>query len=217
MRKSRVLGVFVKAPVPGQVKTRLAAEVGVGQAAELYRSLGRRVVAASVGRGHDTVVWFAPGRAHRAVRDWLNDLGVAGFQAQVSGALGTRLAAAFRQHFRQGARRVIVIGSDCPGVDARLVSRAFVALDEDDLVLGPTRDGGYYLIGLRAPALQLFRGIAWSTEAVLEQTLTRARQLELSTAVLPALRDVDTASDARALGILPRGRSVHPQPEVARG
>ncbi|MGH7675645.1 MAG: TIGR04282 family arsenosugar biosynthesis glycosyltransferase [Gemmatimonadales bacterium] len=204
MRKAGVLAVFVKAPVAGRVKTRLAAEVGVHNAAEIYRGLGRRVVAACVGRGYDTVVWFAPLGARRAVRHWLKGLRVAAFRAQGSGVLGARLAAVFCQHFREGARRVILIGSDCPGVDSRLVSRALAALDKHELVVGPARDGGYYLVGLRAPAPQLFRGIAWSTDAVLEQTLARARQLGLSAALLPTLRDVDTASDAHAIGILPQ-------------
>ncbi len=210
-----VLGVFVKAPVAGRVKTRLAAEVGAHRAAKIYRDLGRRVVSACAGSGHDTMVWFAPAEARPAVRDWLKGLGVAAFRAQVSGALGARLAAAFRRHFHEGARRVIMIGSDCPGVDAGLVSRALAELDEHDLVLGAAHDGGYYLIGLRAPVPQLFRGIAWSTEAVLGQTLARARQLGLNTVLLPTLRDVDTASDARAVGILPLGMAVHPQLEVA--
>jgi len=198
-----VLGVFVKAPVPGRVKTRLAAEVGVHRAAEIYRGLGRRVVSACVGTGHDTVVWFAPPLAGPAVCEWLKDLTVAAYRSQVSGSLGARLDAAFRRHFHEGARRVIIIGSDCPGVDAGLVSRALGMLDQHDLVLGPAHDGGYYLIGLRAPAPQLFQDIAWSTEAVLEQTVARARQLGLGAAILPMLRDVDSASDARALGVLP--------------
>jgi rSAM/selenodomain-associated transferase 1 len=170
-----VLGVFVKAPAPGSVKTRLAAEVGVHRATKLYRDLGRRVVSVCAGTDHDTVVWFAPAEARPAVRDWLQGLRVAAFRAQVPGSLGARLAAAFLRHFYEGARRVILIGSDCPGVDAGLVSRALAALAEHDLVLGPTHDGGYYLIGLRAPVPQLFRGIAWSTDAVLGQTLARAR------------------------------------------
>jgi rSAM/selenodomain-associated transferase 1 len=209
-----VLGVFVKAPAPGRVKTRLAAEIGVHHAAEIYRHLGRRVVAACAGSGHDTVVWFAPAEARSAVRAWLQGLGVAALQAQVAGALGVRLAAAFQRHFDDGARRVIVIGSDCPGVDAALVSRALAALNKHDLVLGPAHDGGYYLIGLRAPVRPLFRGIAWSTQAVLGQTVARARQLELSTLLLPRLRDVDTASDARAVGILPGAMAARSQHEV---
>lgn len=196
--------MFVKAPAPGRVKTRLAAEVGAHSAAEIYRDLGRCVVSACAGgdAGLETVVWFAPADARAVVRDWLQGLSVAAYRAQVPGTLGARLSAAFQRHFDDGAHRVIVIGSDCPMVDASVVTQALAALDEDDLVLGPSHDGGYYLIGLRAPAPQLFRGIAWSTEAVLEQTLERARQLALSTVQLPTLRDVDTASDARAAGIL---------------
>jgi rSAM/selenodomain-associated transferase 1 len=210
-----VLGVFVKVPAPGRVKTRLAAEVGVHAAAELYGSLGRGIVAACTGPGHDTVVWFAPAGARPAVRAWLQGLSVAAVRPQVSGPLGARLAAAFRRHFHEGARRVIMIGSDCPGVDAGLVSRALAGLDEHDVVLGPAHDGGYYLIGLRAPVPQLFRGIAWSTEVVLGQTVARARPLGLRVVLLPKLRDVDTASDARAVGILPGGIAAHSQTEVA--
>jgi len=206
-----VLGIFVKAPAPGRVKTRLAAEIGVHHATEIYRHLGRRVVAACAASSHDTVVWFAPAEARSAVRAWLKGLGVAAFQAQVAGALGARLVAAFQRHFDGGARRVIVIGSDCPGVDAALVSRALAALDEHDLVLGPAHDGGYYLIGLRAPVRRLFRRIAWSTHSVLAQTEARARQLGLGAVLLPRLRDVDTASDARAVGILPVGMATDSQ------
>lgn len=197
--------MFVKAPAPGRVKTRLAAEVGAHSAAEIYRVLGRRVVSACarMGAGHETVVWFAPAEARPVVRAWLEGLSVAAYRAQVPGALGARLSAAFQRHFDDGARRVIVIGSDCPTVDASVVTQALAALDAHDLVLGPAHDGGYYLIGLRAPAPYLFRGIAWSTDAVLGQTLARARQVALSVALLPTRRDIDTASDARVAGVLP--------------
>jgi rSAM/selenodomain-associated transferase 1 len=197
-----VLGVFVKTPAPGQVKTRLAAAVGGQRAAAIYRDLGRRVIAACAGADHDTVVWFAPANARQTVRDWLGGLGVAGYRAQIAGGLGARLEDAFQRHFDEGAGRVLVIGSDCPDVDAPLVRRAFAALDEHDVVLGPARDGGYYLIGLRAPAPQLFRGIPWSTEAVLGETLARVRQLALRPRLLPTLRDIDTVNDARAAGIV---------------
>jgi rSAM/selenodomain-associated transferase 1 len=195
------LGVFVKAPAAGHVKTRLAADMGAARAAELYRLLGRGVVSACVSPAHDTVVWFAPAAARRVVRAWLQGLGVSAFRAQAPGGLGRRMAAAFQRHFGEGARRVI--GSDCPGVDSRLISAAFAQLDQHDLIIGPAHDGGYYVIGLRRAVSQLFRGIAWSTDRVLEQTLARARRLGLRPALLPILRDVDTVSDARAMGILP--------------
>jgi hypothetical protein len=115
------------------------------------------------------------------------------------------MAAAIRHHFDQGFGRVILIGSDCPGIDAKLVARGFASLDEYDLTIGPTQDGGYYLIGLRGPAPLLFGDISWSTGVVLEQTLAQARRLGLNPAILPTLRDVDTVTDARALNLLPLG------------
>jgi hypothetical protein len=204
VQRPDVLGVFVKAPIAGQVKTRLAAEVGAQSAARLYHLLGRSVVSACGGPSYDTVVWFAPRGARRMVQHWLRRTAVAGYRAQPAGSLGERMAAAIRLHFHEGFRRVILIGSDCPGIDAQLVSRAFATLDEHDLTIGPARDGGYYLIGLRGPAPRLFRGISWSTDVVLDQTLEQARRLGLRSAILPTLRDIDTAADARALRLLPR-------------
>jgi rSAM/selenodomain-associated transferase 1 len=151
---------------------------------------------------HETVVWFTPKEARTLVRDWLADLAVAEYRAQPAGTLGSRLIAAFRHHFQAGARRVILMGSDCPGVDVPLVSKAFGSLKEHDLVLGPAQDGGYYLIGLQRPEPRLFRRVSWSTDSVLAQTLLRARRLGLRSAILPTLRDIDTPEDAAALGLL---------------
>lgn len=203
-----VLGVFVKAPVAGRVKTRLAAEVGARLAARLYRGIGRDIVAACVRpEAYRTVVWFSPPGAQRSVRTWLKGLQVSAFAPQREGGLGVRLSAAFRHPFREGARRVVVIGSDCPDVDRELVARALTALGDHDVVIGPANDGGFYLLGLRAPAAGLFRGVAWSTEAVLDQTLANAGRLGLEWGLLPTLRDVDTVADARALGLI---RMAHP-------
>jgi rSAM/selenodomain-associated transferase 1 len=203
LRRPEVLAVFVKAPTLGRVKTRLAAETGAARAAELYRVLGHGIVSACVSPRYDTVVWFTPVEARRRVRQWLHGLGVAAFRPQAQGALGARMAATFLRHFGEGARRVVLIGSDCPGVDSSLVSAALAQLDEHDLVIGPAHDGGYYLIGLPRAVPELFRGIAWSTGTVFNQTLAHAGRLGLRPALLPPLRDVDTASDARSVGLLP--------------
>ncbi len=202
MSDAQVLGVFVKAPVAGRVKTRLAADVGPARAAELYRHLGRHVVAATIADTHQTVVWYAPRAGGRLVRAWLDGLDVSRFHPQPGGNLGRRLHAAFARHFSQGAGRVVIIGSDCPDVDRWMIGDALTALDRHDVVLGPAWDGGYYLLGMKAPHDALFQRIPWSTAAVLELTLDRARQLGLGTALLPTLRDVDTAADARAAGII---------------
>jgi len=121
---------------------------------------------------------------------------------QSVGPLGSRLATAFARHFADAADRVVIVGTDCPGIDRRLVTEAFSALSSHDVVLGPTLDGGYYLIGLREPQPALFRDIPWAGGAVLAQTRAKAHTLRLSVRLLRPLRDVDTAPDARALGLL---------------
>jgi len=136
-----------------------------------------------------------------AVRAWLDGLGAAAFRPQAGGNLGTRLAYAFGHAFAAGDDAVVIIGTDAPGVNRRIVTAAFRALRAHDLVLGPSLDGGYYLIGLSSPQPALFREIPWSTGAVLRATQTRARALGLRATVLGPLRDVDTARDARALGL----------------
>lgn len=204
MRPPDVLGVLVKAPEPGRVKTRLAADIGAVAAAALYLRLGREIVAeCAASRDHHTLVWYAPAEAGHAVVSWLRDLGVDEFIAQPRGGLGARMSAAFRTSFGHGASRVLLIGSDCPGVDRALLREAFDALGSADVVLGPTVDGGYYLIGLSAPAPGLFRRVTWSTASVFGQTMANAKRLGLAVAVLRELRDVDTVDDACALDLIP--------------
>jgi rSAM/selenodomain-associated transferase 1 len=187
------------------VKTRLADDVGPSAAAEIYWQMGLKIVAATVGSGHRTVVWFSPAEEATYVREWLDGVARLEFRLQVGLNLGARLIHAFGCHFADGAGRVVIIGTDCPGVDRRLINQAFTALGEHDVVIGTALDGGYYLIGLAAPQPALFRSIPWSTPAVAAQTRTRAHALGLSCHLLRPLRDVDTARDARALGLLPPG------------
>lgn len=197
----QALGIFAKAPIPGRVKTRLAEEVGVSTAAEVYWQLGRRVVAAAAGSGHHTTVWFTPQGEGAFVREWLAGIGPVELRPQAGGGLGVRLASAFARHFAEGAERAVIIGTDCPGIDRRLITAAFRALGSFDVVMGPAVDG-YYLLGLREPQPALFRGIAWSTGAVAAQTRARAAELGLACHLLRPLRDVDRARDARVLGLL---------------
>ncbi len=102
---------------------------------------------------------------------------------------------AFQDSFRAGMAKVVIVGTDCPGLSEGPVQVAFRALEENDLVLGPANDGGYYLIGLRRPTEELFRGIPWGTEKVLAQTLRAAQTLALKTFLLDPLGDVDRPED----------------------
>jgi rSAM/selenodomain-associated transferase 1 len=195
----RALVVFVKHPAPGAVKTRLAAAVGPEAAARLYRTLAERVLEATTPRAgeYERLVFFDPPGALADVRTWLPGVRLA---AQSAGDLGARMADAFGRAFARGAARVALVGTDAPGLSRETVVQALDALDTADVAIGPTDDGGYYLIALREPRPELFAGVAWSTPSVREQTRARAASAGLSIRELPRLRDVDTLQDLRELG-----------------
>ena len=141
------------------------------------------------------------------MRAWLGSLGpeLVEFRAQGPGDLGQRLTAATGAIFEAGAGAVIVIGGDCPYLDATQLRDAALALGKHDVVLGPARDGGYYLIALRRPEPAVFAGIAWSSPQVLAQTRERCASAGLSAAELVELEDVDDEGSWRravAAGVL---------------
>ena len=186
--------VLARVPVLGQVKSRLAAEIGAPAALAAYRELLAITRAAAAGAGVHGTAWLAGPAAAVAAWAW-PELAVC---TQPPGDLGRRLAAAFAAAFAAGAGRVAVIGTDCPGLRAAHLTRAFALLADHDLVLGPAADGGYYLLGLRQIQPALFQHKAWGTASVLADTLADARRLGLRVAQLPTLRDVDTAADLAA-------------------
>jgi hypothetical protein len=187
--------VYAKSPLPGHAKTRLGAAIGPAAAAGVYArllysylldllraDLGETRVVLSVAAPEDGA-YFADAFPELTVR------------VQVEGDLGRRMAASFERAFAAGAERVVLTGSDVPGLEYRSVVAAFAALLEDPLVIGPAADGGYYLLGMRSPGADLFTGVAWSTERVLEQTLARAAAQGLDVATLPQRVDLDTEAD----------------------
>jgi rSAM/selenodomain-associated transferase 1 len=184
--------VFVKAPRPGFVKTRLAAALGPDEAAAAYRALAERLFAHLAGLT-EVELRYTPDEALYEIQPWLRD----GWRAQPQGAgdLGERLTRATEHAFVAAARRVAVIGSDCPDVSEADVRAAWLALAENDVALGPASDGGYWLVALREPQPGLFARMPWSTDEVLATTLERAEALGLKVALLRTLSDVDTAED----------------------
>jgi rSAM/selenodomain-associated transferase 1 len=190
--------IFVRAPEGGRVKTRLAAEIGADAALRVYRRLAEHAVAEARAVSADVAlrIHFTPADAGGGVRSWLG--GGAEYVAQNDADLGGRMRAAFEAAFEAGYRRVIIIGSDLPGLTAELLRDAFHRLDHHAVVLGPARDGGYYLLGLRQMVPSIFSDIPWSTGEVFAATTARLATLGITPALLPVLADVDVAADLPA-------------------
>ena len=192
------LAILLKAPRIGTVKTRLAAEIGERQALRLYRVLAHRTLAEVRLAGLEATGWFTPSDAAMEMRRWLGDSW--DLRPQASGDLGTRLAAAARAV--PPGRGWLAIGADCPRLDAALLREAAAVVARDEIVLGPSWDGGYYLLGGPTPLPDLFSAIPWSTSRVLEETRARLVHAKAPWHELVTLRDIDTAEDARAEGLL---------------
>ena len=188
----RVLGLFAKWPTPGTVKTRLAPNDAVwgARVAQAFLLDGlQRLTAVDARR----VLAFAP--VERAA-DFAAVVGERfTLMSQSEGDLGRRLAAFFAQQFQAGARTVIVVGTDSPTLPVEYIERAFVELENVDVVLGPATDGGYYLIGCKPEHPPLFEKIAWSSGRVLADTITNLNDPRWRLSVLPPWYDVDTAGD----------------------
>jgi uncharacterized protein len=189
-----LLIIFVKAPRPGHVKTRLAETIGAQAACDAYLDFVATVVG-NLGALQNVQLRFSPDDALSEIRQWLRPGWTAAPQGD--GDLKQRLTSAFREAFSAGVERVAIIGSDCPDITRDDIESAWSALGDHDVVLGQAEDGGYWLIGLRGEQPSLFQNIAWSTNVVLEETLARAKTANLKTKLLRQLSDIDTAEDLR--------------------
>jgi len=192
MARSDRLILFGRYPVPGRTKTRLIPLLGAARAADFQRDLTERTLSTdrSVAsrRPMDLEACFEGG-VPANLRRWLGPGLI--FSQQSPGDLGERMKAAFLQAFRQGAQQVILHGTDIPDLTTHHIDEAFDALKSHDLVLGPSTDGGYWLIGLKKPA-DLFDRMEWGSSSVFDKTVAAARAQALSVHVLPPLTDMDT-------------------------
>ena len=207
-RADDALVLFAKAPIPGQVKTRLCPPLTDDEAASLHGSfvldaLERSAQAAIRGVAKqapkfDRFVACSPSSEHVFFKILEERHGVRLID-QIGDDLGGRMEHALADMFRIGYQRSVLVGTDLPALPASVYEDAFGLLTRHDLVLGPSLDGGYYLIGLSRTAPELFRQIPWSTPDVLTLTQTKAHALGLSVALLEPQRDVDTIDDVLAL------------------
>jgi hypothetical protein len=201
--KKQITLFFVKSPQPGQVKTRLAQDVGPEEAADIYRHLVQRLVR-QFPMTLNLRVCFTPAEEEQTVREWLGpQLDAQGIEWQLEpqfeGDLGQRMSAAFAMAFADGAEKVLIIGSDTPGINNSHFQETWDALEEVDVVIGPAQDGGYYLLGLRAYVPELFEDVPWSSEETLDATMERAMEAGLEVSWLEELNDIDTLEDWQQL------------------
>ena len=193
-RDPRLLQQFARFPSPGRVKTRLQAALSAPQACRVHESLMRRTARTlAQSRLAPAQLWLDRLGACPLLVE-LARLGLEGPLLQSGADLGQRMAHALAQGL-QRARAVVLVGSDCPGLDRAYLQAAFQALHSADLVFGPAQDGGFVLIGCRRMQPALFRDVPWGTARVLRETLHRARALSLTWTLLPALYDIDRPED----------------------
>jgi rSAM/selenodomain-associated transferase 1 len=202
--------IFTRYPVAGKTKTRLIPALGAAGAARLQRRLTEKLLAEArlleARLGASTVLYHVGGSGQE-MRGWLGRVSCV---EQAAGDLGRKMRSAFAETFAAGTGRAVLVGTDIPQLDAGILGRAFAALEAEDAVIGPSRDGGYYLIGLTAGAAPhllgpLFDDMTWSTGEIYAVTMARLAATGRSVFVLPTLADIDRPEDlplASELGLI---------------
>ena len=187
----RGLIIFVRKPELGKVKTRLAAAVGDERALFIYKNLLQHTFLISKATDADKFVFYANEieqndiwDAHRFFKEM-----------QSNDDLGGKMKEAFESLFKKEYTMVVIIGSDCFELTTQIIEQAFLSLDNNELVIGPAKDGGYYLLGMKRLHENLFLNKKWSTENVFADTIDMIEQEGLTYKVLPILTDVDEEND----------------------
>lgn len=185
-----LLLVFAKNKRFGEVKTRLAATIGNESAFEVYTRLFHLTEAEAQKLSHTAVHIYYTHAIDR--EDW----SFAGKYLQAGETLGDRMRAAFAHGFKQGYKRIVGIGTDLPEMSAEIIENALTELKQNDFVIGPAEDGGYYLVGMNAAkGLYIFNDKPWSTAALMDLTERDIIENDHSLLKLPVLNDIDTVGD----------------------
>ncbi len=185
-----LLIIFTKNPVLGRVKTRLAKTIGAEPALKIFKKLLAQAAKTALSWSGDVWVFYADFLPKKDLWSPVADK----VFLQQGEDLGERMKYAFEQGFK-GYKKVVLIGTDIPSISKEVIEEAFRKLEQKDMVLGPTYDGGYYLIGMNAPNYYVFEKMAWSTPTVLEETIDKIHEQEQDFSLTPRLVDVDNESD----------------------
>lgn len=186
--------IFLRYPKRGKVKTRLAKTTSPEFALSFYKTCAESLVSnlkrvPSINR----FVFYSDKGEEKEVINWLGNKIF--FMPQDGEDIGIRMKKAFEKIFSLEYQKVIIVGTDIPDLSKKIIIKAFKALDNKDIVIGPSKDGGYYLLGMKEMHNKLFEGIKFSTSSVLSETLLRIKKLKLSYDLLQVLQDIDTEDD----------------------
>jgi len=192
--------VMTRYPEAGKVKTRLIEHLGVEGTTYLHQKMAEYTISTLEPlrdiQTADLRIFFSGGSTEK-MENWLGE-GLE-YRPQQGENLGSRMTHAFEHIFAAGYNRAVMLGTDCPDIEGATIVKALKCLRSADVVLGPAEDGGYYLIGLNEIAPELFRNIDWGSAKVLNQTVEIVKNLNLTPAYLPPLRDIDTPDDLESI------------------
>ncbi len=197
---------FIKNPEKAKVKTRLASAIGDKMAVNLYKRFLLEMLS-TLNRGTFLFyVCFHPEDSLNDLKNWLGEDHL--YTPQIGENLGEKMKNAFIEAFSMKFKRVLLIGSDIPDLPLEFIDEAFKSLDEKDAVIGPSVDGGYYLIGFKDKTFlpRAFEKIPWSTKRVFDETMKVLENQKLTVHTLQPLRDIDTVKDLKGRGFLPSPR-----------
>ncbi len=192
MNSENLLLIFIKNPIPGKVKTRLAKDLGEEKAVKYYKKLLK--ITRKESEKTDAVKWLCYGDFINENDNWTREVFVK--KQQFGNNLGDRMSSFFKEGFESGFKRIVIIGSDCPDLVSSDLDQAFKILAKADAVIGPANDGGYYLLGL-SKNVNLFQDKEWSTESVFKDTLEDFKKENLTFEILAEKIDLDTVEDLK--------------------
>ena len=189
--------IFAREPKKGKVKTRLASRLSQTECLRLYKRFLRDTVslARNINCSRRIIAFDSDEQNPSFLKKIASDFG---FYRQKGRYLGERMLDVFNA-LAATDMKIVIIGSDSPGLPGSYISRAFDELNKKDIVLGPAYDGGYYLIGLKKPCRAIFAGVKWGASSVFAQTLKKAKELKMKIAVLGSWYDIDTPQDLKYL------------------
>jgi len=194
--KDTAIIVFIKFPAEGKVKTRLAKTMGNKFAVSLFRVCAEHTFSELLKveeMGSDLFFFCSEQNEIEQVMEWAGNNFK--YYSQQGRDLGIKMYNAFNTVFKEGYKKAIIIGTDTPDISMNIIQSAISVLDNYSVVIGPANDGGYYLLGFKSKLIDLFSGIEWSTNSVLDKTIEKLNKSNLNYYILDELTDIDTLED----------------------